>query len=110
MGSYIKEIKINKIRHLEGLTIPISDDGSLKHLIITGPNGSGKTSLLDSMSNLFLKLGIHNVIPEVEVIFVFKGELPHRLLERNYLWAYFPSQRKAQFSQPAGITKIKLHQ
>ena len=42
MGNYIKEIKINKTRHLEDLIIPISQDGSLKHIIITGKNGSGR--------------------------------------------------------------------
>ncbi|MFN8439109.1 MAG: AAA family ATPase [Cytophagales bacterium] len=42
---FIKEIKVNKVRHLHDLYIPISDNEK-KHLIITGKNGSGKTSLL----------------------------------------------------------------
>ena len=51
---YITQLKIHKVRHLKNITIPVSDAESachnLKHLIITGKNGSGKTSVLDSIS------------------------------------------------------------
>ena len=49
---FIKSININKVRHLENLTIKISDQEK-KHLIITGKNGSGKTSLLNFMNIYF---------------------------------------------------------
>ena len=45
---FIKKIKINKVRHLHDIEIPISELGR-KHLIVTGRNGSGKTSLLNSI-------------------------------------------------------------
>lgn len=45
---FIKKIKINEVRHLKGLEIPISESAK-KHVIITGKNGSGKTSLLDAI-------------------------------------------------------------
>ena len=54
MKSYIKEIQIKKVRHLKNLTINTGDDG-FKHIIITGKNGSGKTSLLE-MIRAFLEL------------------------------------------------------
>jgi len=44
---YIKKIKINKVRHLQNMKIDIADER--KHLIITGKNGSGKTSLLETI-------------------------------------------------------------
>ena len=44
---YIKNIKINKVRHLQNMIINIAD--KRKHLIITGKNGSGKTSLLETI-------------------------------------------------------------
>lgn len=47
---YITNITIDKVRHLQDIQIPVSDD-SLKHLIITGKNGSGKTSLLDALAD-----------------------------------------------------------
>lgn len=46
--AYITEIHINKVRHLENVDIPLSKT-ERKHLIITGRNGSGKTSLLETM-------------------------------------------------------------
>lgn len=48
---YITNIHINKVRHLKDMDIPFSDGGAgMKHLILTGKNGSGKTSLLDAVA------------------------------------------------------------
>ena len=46
---YITRLQIEKVRHLKNITIPIGKDEK-KHLIITGKNGSGKTSLLDALA------------------------------------------------------------
>ncbi len=43
---FITKIKINQVRHLENIEIPI-DEKERKHLILTGKNGSGKTSVLN---------------------------------------------------------------
>ncbi|MCS0789504.1 AAA family ATPase [Cytobacillus firmus] len=51
---YISSINIKRVRHHINKVIPISNKEK-KHLIITGRNGSGKTSLLESiMQYLFL--------------------------------------------------------
>ena len=47
---FIKNIYINKVRHLENIDIPISET-ERKHLILTGKNGSGKTSVLLEIKN-----------------------------------------------------------
>ena len=47
--TFITSIKINKVRHLEGLEIRLSDTDR-KHLILTGKNGSGKTSVLEAIN------------------------------------------------------------
>ena len=47
---YIKEINIRKVRHLQDLRIIISsEEENRRHLILTGNNGSGKTSLLEAI-------------------------------------------------------------
>ena len=46
--AYITNIEINHVRHLKNIEIPLSE-GKMKHLIITGKNGCGKTSLLDAL-------------------------------------------------------------
>ena len=45
---FITNIHINKVRHLENIDIPLSDT-ERKHLILTGKNGSGKTSVLEAL-------------------------------------------------------------
>lgn len=42
---FLKSIHIRKVRHLESIQIDI-DETRMRHLVLTGPNGSGKTSLL----------------------------------------------------------------
>ncbi len=47
---FIENIKINKVRHLKNINIPVSED-ECKHIIFTGKNGSGKTSVLDAIAS-----------------------------------------------------------
>ncbi len=45
MEHYLTHIKIKKLRHLSDLVINLSND-ERKHLLLTGKNGSGKTTVL----------------------------------------------------------------
>ena len=45
---FVTKLRINKVRHLENLEIPLSET-ERKHLILTGKNGSGKTSVLEGI-------------------------------------------------------------
>lgn len=49
---YITQIKIEKVRHLKDIIIKVSEQENKtpKHLLITGKNGSGKTSVLDALA------------------------------------------------------------
>lgn len=51
MKTYIEEINIVKLRHLENIIIDMKGDCSKNHLILTGKNGSGKTTVLKSIKN-----------------------------------------------------------
>jgi predicted ATP-binding protein involved in virulence len=46
---YIKKLKVKNVRHLHDIEIPLSENEK-KHLILTGKNGSGKTSVIDAMA------------------------------------------------------------
>ena len=47
---FITKIHIDKVRHPQGVDICLSDSVR-RVLILTGKNGSGKTSLLEAMNN-----------------------------------------------------------
>lgn len=46
---FITNLIIQKVRHLKDISIELSTE-KLKHLILTGKNGSGKTSVLDALA------------------------------------------------------------
>lgn len=46
--TFVTDIKIKKIRHLGNISISLGSE-KRKHLILTGKNGSGKTSVLEAM-------------------------------------------------------------
>jgi len=54
MAIFLTRIEVNKVLHLHGFKINI-DDRQKKHLILTGKNGSGKTSILNAIVD-FLQL------------------------------------------------------
>lgn len=55
MSRYINRIHINKLFHLNNLDITIEDENT-PHLIITGKNGSGKTVLLNAISDFLTNI------------------------------------------------------
>lgn len=46
---FITDFTIEKVRHLRDISIPLSEK-QLKHLILTGKNGSGKTSVVEALA------------------------------------------------------------
>lgn len=73
---FIANLIIQKVRHLKDISIELSKE-KLKHLILTGKNGSGKTSVLDALagylSNIFMdeyfedkEVWLNNAINELE--------------------------------------------
>lgn len=50
--TFLTGIHINRVRHLKDIYIPLSDD-TRKNLILTGKNGSGKTSVLNALVSHF---------------------------------------------------------
>ena len=50
--TFFTGIDIKKVRHLENISIPL-DKEKRKHLVLTGKNGSGKTSVLKALVKYF---------------------------------------------------------
>ena len=55
MSQYVERIQIHDVRHLQDIDIHIggADERGPRHLILTGPNGSGKTSVLEALVSYF---------------------------------------------------------
>ena len=97
-GIYITDIQVNKVRHLQNLDIPLSKD-ERKHLILTGKNGCGKTSLLDALA-VFLNSVTTSDNPMFAVenekqaeknlqYSINSGADEHQIKENNRLVSYF---------------------
>lgn len=63
---FLKKIKIDKVRHLQDIEIPLSET-ERKHLILTGKNGSGKTSIIKELVNFFEYLLHSNFTLKTEI-------------------------------------------
>lgn len=46
---FITNLTIEKVKHLKDISIPLSEK-EMKHLILTGKNGSGKTSVIEALA------------------------------------------------------------
>lgn len=46
---FIRNLTIKKVRHLKNISIPLSEE-KIRHLILTGKNGSGKTSAVEALA------------------------------------------------------------
>ncbi len=62
---YITNLKIEKVRHLKNISIPLSEH-QLKHLILTGKNGSGKTSVVEALAGYLYNAFTDNYFMEKE--------------------------------------------
>lgn len=62
--TFITHLHIDKVRHIENFAIPLSKS-EMKHLIITGKNGSGKTSVLEEIKKTCQML-LHKSYSQVE--------------------------------------------
>ena len=68
MGNiFISKIIIDKVRHLKNLEIELSTEEK-KHLILTGKNGSGKTSLLNSIATF-----LNSITSSDQLVSAMKG-------------------------------------
>jgi len=77
MSYFLTNIHVNKIFHLENFDIPLEND-SLKHLIITGKNGSGKTILLNAIVEFLNKIKSDNNLAFLSFRKYLEGNI-HRL-------------------------------
>ena len=108
--TFFTEIVIKKVRHLKNISIPL-DKNKRKHLILTGKNGSGKTSFLEALAKYF-----QNMISTEEGVIdsgIFTECNSETLLKEkyelgNFIFSYYKSEREFQVEKYKNIEKIEL--
>ena len=121
---FLTDIHINTLRHLKDLDITLSRD-KRQHLILTGKNGSGKTSLLEaicsqlegisgvtkSMTLVVARVtSIGNIKPSVDISIRASSseDYDNFSVIPPFVCAYFDAARLSRVEQPKGVEKIVL--
>jgi energy-coupling factor transporter ATP-binding protein EcfA2 len=117
---FITHIHIDKVRNVRHLDIQLSAVVR-RHLIVTGKNGSGKTSLLAainstlfSIQGLNFELGpaaikMHNDEISIDLSgFAFARASGVSTQHNSFVHIFFDAKRQANFSVPQGIQKVDL--
>lgn len=111
---FISGLTIEKVRHLKHIAIPLSNE-KRKHLIFTGKNGSGKTSVLEALSH---ELNT-TVIPEkaesdtTESKIALTFNQPVNAVRKSFesgqfILAYYKAERIFHAEVPKHVEKIEL--
>lgn len=112
---FITNLTIKKVRHLKDIFIPLSEE-KIRHLILTGKNGSGKTSVVEAMAG-YLDIIIRgsrenafkNCQKELAIKFNSKIDIiPELACKYNYILAYYTADRVFHAEQPSHVEKVQL--
>ena len=101
MDHFITEIKIEKLRHLSGIDIKLNPEHR-QHLILTGKNGSGKTSLLMALQK-YLRAVNKNDLTELYSIYIPEKLRAEQAVEKSQTPA---EKRRAEGSYRAWSARV----
>lgn len=96
--SYVNKIEVKKLRHLEDISIEVGG----KNLIITGSNGSGKTSFMEKL-NIFFSNRQGYILAGNDAIVDLSDP---NIIDK--LYTYLPALRQNQFNEPRKIERVYL--
>lgn len=102
MSNYITSIHINQIFHLKDLDIPMSSEKK-QHLLLTGKNGSGKTSLMNAIMEFIEKIYADKNLNFLSLKKQLEGT-------QQYLEHVRKTDDKSQIAQSEGKLKFVRHQ
>lgn len=114
---FITNLTIKKVRHLRDISIPLSEEKA-KHLILTGKNGSGKTSVIEALTRYLDKIVVgeredsfRDCQQELDIKFNGKMEcIPELTIQTHFILAYYAADRIFEAVQPRHIEKVQLRE
>lgn len=123
---YLTEINIQKVRHLQNIKIKLSENEK-KHLVLTGINGCGKTSVLRAINRV---IGVHGrgfagsdwkeidldldfdfagVKTKSNLLNSIKGKDLYKLYEEGkFISIYFPADRTFTMKKSKSVEAIDM--
>lgn len=106
---FISELRIEHVRHLKDIRIPLSSD-KMKHLILTGKNGSGKTSVLEAIGDNLEELVTDRWSRDRNISLIINslGELEYAFRNGEFVLAYYRADRIFQAEVSNHIEKVEL--
>lgn len=116
---FIKNIELNDFLHLGNFDIKISDK-ERKHLIITGKNGCGKTSLLRKLDVIIFQRipkAIRNTRTESQrkknvfgkaILNINKNQMNEFLKNNNFIYKYFSDYHKFEPEKSKSIEPVRF--
>ncbi len=122
--AYLTEINIRHVRHLQNIKIELSQNGK-RHLLFTGINGCGKTSVLKAIGNSFFhvmgfmgqdwkEINLDSASDKIEI----KSNLSHSIdgkemyklyQEGKIVLVYFSADRKYTMNKSRVVEAIDIH-
>jgi len=106
-NTFITKIHIGKVRHLENIDIKISDT-QRRHLILTGKNGSGKTSLLEAMRDIVHDYQWADIPNKISIIgSSIKIRFAKDINFSELIFVYIPTVR-SKLDIPTAIGKVNI--
>ncbi|MER0440192.1 AAA family ATPase [Emticicia sp. W12TSBA100-4] len=131
---FISKIHINKVRHLENVDILLSEK-ERKHLILTGKNGSGKTSLHNCIADKLYLIYLSDVeyvrnnsgnkeetieeiiqftqgtdkTANIRLSFNLPELLPFHVTNASFIFLSLSAKRRVEFSKPDFLRKIDIN-
>ncbi len=128
---FIKNIHVSKVLNLENINIDLSCE-KRQHLLITGKNGTGKTTLLQMVRNNLTAINEKNwhkycmqtegnprvvSLPEnlyrfyhsgIHIAFNASDNLDAMFTSGKFITAYFPADRQTKIDVANGVEDVKL--
>jgi predicted ATP-binding protein involved in virulence len=106
MELFIKDLKIDDIRGINSFFIPLSSN-KRKHLILTGKNGSGKTSTLIEINHLLMKL-YNNQFQNLQQYYKNILSMENAIENQNNQIEFFKQNIKQSNEKISSLNKIIL--